>query len=338
MRINTRYIVRLAVFAALTCACAGLAAAQITKADSAKKPQGPTVVEPVAIPAMRVTHKTNMVCAGFIQYAPAPNYLEIVGGEQEQEQNQYTEGDYVYINRGSAQGIQVGNEYTVARPRGQFKTQLSDKHGWLGVYTQEVGALQVTEVKENVSVAIVTAACDTIYLGDLLRALEDHEAPLARAESNPDRFADPSGKQTGRIVLSRDGRELLSRDQIVYVDLGSEDNVRAGDYLTVYRRLGTGKITDYRDDNVVQPASGGFQSDEFKSGPYAISSQRVQDPNSNGKYGPVRSTPDVKNSRPPMPRKYVGELVILNVQQRTATAVITRVAGEVHTGDFVELQ
>ncbi|MEO6393627.1 MAG: hypothetical protein ABIP75_17380 [Pyrinomonadaceae bacterium] len=337
MRINTRYIVRLVVLATLTCACAGLAAAQITKADSARKPQGPTVIEPVAIPAMRVTHKTNLVCAGFIQYAPAPNYLEIVGGEQEQEQNNYSEGDYVYINRGAAQGIQVGNEYTVARPRGQFKTQLSDKHGWLGVFTQEVGAIQVTEVKENVSVAIVTAACDTIYLGDLLRALEEHEAPLARPDSNPDRFADPSGKQTGRIVLSRDGRELLSRDQIVYVDLGSEDNVRAGDYLTVYRRLGKGKITDYRDDNVVDSASG-FGSGRFLGGPYSNESQRVQDANTNGKYGPIRSTPDVKNSRPPMPRKYVGELVILNVQQRTATAVITRVAGEVHTGDSVELQ
>jgi hypothetical protein len=31
-------------------------------------------------------------------------------------------------------------------------------------------------------------------------------------------------------------------------------------------------------------------------------------------------------------------MVILNVQQRTATAVITRVAQEVHTGDNVELQ
>ena len=37
-------------------------------------------------------------------------------------------------------------------------------------------------------------------------------------------------------------------------------------------------------------------------------------------------------------RKIVGEVVILNVKERTATAVITRTAQEIHTGDYVELQ
>jgi hypothetical protein len=39
-----------------------------------------------------------------------------------------------------------------------------------------------------------------------------------------------------------------------------------------------------------------------------------------------------------MPRKVVGEMIVLTVQERTATAVITQVAQEIHTGDFVELQ
>jgi hypothetical protein len=39
-----------------------------------------------------------------------------------------------------------------------------------------------------------------------------------------------------------------------------------------------------------------------------------------------------------MPRKIVGEMVIIDVQTRTATAVITRALAEVHTGDWVEIQ
>jgi hypothetical protein len=31
-------------------------------------------------------------------------------------------------------------------------------------------------------------------------------------------------------------------------------------------------------------------------------------------------------------------MVILNVKERTATALITRNAGEIHTGDMVEVQ
>jgi len=65
---------------------------------------------------------------------------------------------------------------------------------------------------------------------------------------------------------------------------------------------------------------------------------RVQDPNNNGVYGPIETKPKVIRHRPPVPRKVVGEMVIFNVQQRTATAIITRVAQEVHTGDYVEIQ
>jgi hypothetical protein len=39
-----------------------------------------------------------------------------------------------------------------------------------------------------------------------------------------------------------------------------------------------------------------------------------------------------------MPRKIVGEMVVIDVQRRTATAIITRVVSEVHTGDWVEIQ
>ena len=55
------------------------------------------------------------------------------------------------------------------------------------------------------------------------------------------------------------------------------------------------------------------------------------------RYRPI-TTKEVKRHRPLMPRKIVGEMVVIDVQMRTATAIITRVAGEVHTGDWVEIQ
>ncbi len=65
---------------------------------------------------------------------------------------------------------------------------------------------------------------------------------------------------------------------------------------------------------------------------------RVKHPNSNGVYGPTTNFPKIKRRRPPMPRKIVGEIVVTDVQQRTATAIVTRVAEEIHTGDHIELQ
>jgi len=298
----------------------------------------PTVVLPVKKGAQPVTGKANLYCAGFIQYAPAPNNLQIVGGEEEQEQRIYGFGDYVYINAGAQQGVREGQEYIVIRPRGQFKSRHSKKKGWLGVYTQEIGGLRVVRVKDQVSVAQVISSCDDLLLGDLLRAAPQRVAPLQREEVKLDRFSEPTGKQKGRIILARDLREMVSRDQVVFIDLGSEDNVRPGDFLTIYRPLGKGNVTRFRDEEVTPTANSGFGSDIYKGGKFSNKAQRVKDPNNTGIFGPMVTTPQILDKRPRMPRKVVGEMVILSVQQRTAAAIITRVAQEVHTGDYVELQ
>ena len=309
------------------------AAAQTMTARDQQTPATPAgpAVAPVASEA-------ELYCAGFIEYAPAPNYLQVVGGEQEQEQNTYAEGDYVFINAGANQGVREGQEYMVVRPRGQFTSKWSQKKGWLGVYTQELARLRVTRLKAEVAIALVTHSCDMILPGDLLRSVPARTTPVAPVDPVFDRFGEPSGRQRGRILMARDAREMPSVSEIVYIDLGREDNVKEGDRLTIYRPAGTGDISRFRDEEVTPAASAGFESERFRGGKFSNKAPRVQKPNANGIYGPIETSPDVIRKRPPVPRKMVGELVILNVQQRTATAVITRVAQEVHTGDFVEVQ
>jgi hypothetical protein len=141
--------------------------------------------------------------------------------------------------------------------------------------------------------------------------------------------------------MSRDAREMVTENQIVYIDLGAEDNVKAGDYLTIYRPAGTGNLTLAENEEIARSQSSGFGSERFSGGKFSSQSQRTKDyTNTPGvffKPEPATSR-EVKSDRPPVPRKVVGEMVILSVQTRTATAIITRVAQEVHTGDYVELQ
>lgn len=151
-----------------------------------------------------------------------------------------------------------------------------------------------------------------------------------------DIFADPTGKASGRIVLARDGQELLAREQIVYIDLGSEDNVQVGDYLTIYRPLGTGNLTDkLTPSESVSARDEGYQSDEYRGGKYSNQAGRKSGSKARGT---VVTTKKAKKGRPKDLRKIVGEMMIVNVKERTATAVITRTASEIHTGDNVELQ
>jgi hypothetical protein len=325
------------LLAALTLIALLNAAAQAQTAP----PQTPRTQMPAETPVTSalkpVARDSELYCAGYIEQNPGYGGLSLVGGAQEQEQNTYAVGDFVYINGGAQAGVKVGQEFTVVRPRGQFQSDLSAKKGSLGVFTQELGRLRVVDVKGSASVAQVVHSCDQMLLGDLLKPAEVLSTSPSSGEGGTfDQFADPSGKPHGHIVLARDAREMVSVNQIVYVDLGSEDNVRAGDRLTVFRKAGKGRIVDYPKE-ITPSASGGFQSDVFKGGKFSNQSQRVKDTKSDP-FGPPIETPEIKRKRPAMPRKVVGELVVINVQGRAATAIITRAGQEIHTGDEVEIR
>jgi hypothetical protein len=303
----------------------------------------PQVVMPGSAQPLRVAGKFSLYCAGYIRYQRLPGMPEIVGAEEEQEQRTYADGDIVYLNAGSQQGIKEGQNFQIIRPRGDVKGVHKQKRGFLGTYIQEIGQLQVFKVRENTSAAQITFTCDAALLGDLLAPIPDRESPLQRAEEDLDRFADPTGKQNGILMMAKDSREMVTRNDIVYIDLGSEDQIKRGDYLTIYRPLGTGNVTRVDNEEMARNRATGFQSNRYHGGGFSNQATRAKDSTAfrdtegRYRYKPITSR-EVKRHRPLMPRKIVGELVIIDVQTRTATAIITRVASEVHTGDWVEIQ
>ncbi len=319
----------------LFCAFAPASASGQTPAGQMREQQA-TVIFPEARRPAPAARQSEAACGGVIEQAPQASAGQIVGAEQERERRSFGEGDLVFVDAGAQGGVRVGQEFSVMRPRGRFRSKFSRKSGALGVYTQEVGRLRVLRVRDRVSVARVTVACGDLLLGDLLRPASARAIPQARPEVSLDRFAEPTGKQTGRIVLARDGRELVSLDQVVFIDLGGEDGVKSGDYLTVFRPDNHGTLVDYGNE-VAANARRGYESREFRGGQHSNQSQRVKDVDGS-QYGNTVKTPSIKRQRPAVPRKVVGEIIILHVEGRTATAVVTRVAQEIHTGDAVEVQ
>jgi len=294
----------------------------------------PQVIAPTAATAPRVAGESSLYCAGYIRLQKLPQMPEIVGALEEQEQRTYGDGDVVYLNAGSQQAIKEGQSFQIIRPRGKVKGVHQQKHGFLGNYIQEIGQLRVFKVNSNTSAARITFTCDPALLGDLLAPIPDRESPLLRAAGDLDQFAEPSGKPTGRLMMARDNREMVTRNDIVYIDLGGEDKVNPGDYLTIYRPLGTGNITRIDNEENARTRDNGFQSDRFRGGGFSSQASRSKGDHRNR---PITSK-EVKDHRPAMPRKIVGEMVVINVDARTATAIITRAVGEVHTGDWVEIQ
>lgn len=275
----------------------------------------------------------NLYCAGFIQVSPMATGNMIVGSDDEADKYTFAAHDLMYINMGSNKGVNVGDVFAVVRPRGQFRSRWTTK-GDLGFYVQELGALEVVRVKQDVSVARIKSSCDNFLLGDIVQPIEKRTSPVVDTRGNLDVFSDPSGKARGRVVLARDGAEMISRDFIAYVDLGSDDNVRVGDTLTVFRPLGKGNLFQYPQVEDVGTRDYGYHSDVYSGGKYSNQAARKAGDTATGN---TVTTRRAKQGRPEL-RKVVGEAVVLNVKERTATVVITRVAQEIHTGDWVEIK
>ncbi len=276
----------------------------------------------------------NLYCAGYIQSNGISAANKIVGSNNEADAYNFKQNDLLYINMGANKGVNVGDVFAVVRPRGQVESRWTKK-GDIGFYVQEVGAVEVIRVKNEVSVVRVKASCDTFLLGDLIQLTEKRTSPLVEKRPPLDLFGDPSGKAMGRIVMSRDGAEMLSRDFIVYVDLGADNNVQIGDHLTIFRPLGRGNLMQTPEIETASARDEGFQSDVYRGGKISNQTSRKSGDKADGH---VVTTFDAKRGRAIGLRQVVGEAVVLNVKEHTATVVITRTAQEIHTGDWVEVQ
>jgi hypothetical protein len=284
----------------------------------------------------------NLYCAGFVGSGPfytapreeATRPNKIVGSYDEQDGRLYSENNFLVINGGADKGSKVGDLYSVIRPRGSVSSHWSHK-GNLGVYVQELGVLEVVSVKPEVSIARVAMSCGEAMLGDLIVPFEQRSSAQYAQRPKLDLFGDPSGKATGRIFLTRDSRDLPTRDDIVYVDLGADDSLKNGDYLTIYRPLGKGNLFINNEHYPIMAREQGFESDVYRGGKFSNQAAR--------KYGSeadrgVVSEEQAKAYRPKGLRKVVGEGMVVSVHDKTATVVITRTAEEIHPGDWVEIQ
>lgn len=273
----------------------------------------------------------NLYCGGYVQTSPINTTNFVVGAEFESDKHTFTQGEKLVIKGGN---YQVGDQLSVVRPKGRVETRWTKK-GNLGFYVQELGVVEIVKVKSDVSIAMIKNSCDNFLLGDLVLPMPQRSMPEMKERTPLDVFGDPNGKATGRIFMARDNLEMLSSEQVVYVDLGADDNVKVGDYLTIYRPLGTGNIVDRIYSESMSARDEGYQSNEYRGGKFSNQAPRKKGDLARSK---KMTSEDARSNRPTNMRQVVGEMIILNVKEKTATAIITRTTHEVHTGDFVEVQ
>lgn len=262
--------------------------------------------------AIPQTDYTSVNCSGFISDQKVPEEIRLISSEQSNYKITYARGDYVIINRGQDKGVRVGDRFSVVRPDKDptdvpwFKWQGKLLKA-MGQLYLDAGQLRVVNVQPKTATAQVSFSCDYMQRGDILVPYQDRPAPPFKDPSAFDHFAPVSGKPVAMVVAGKDYSQLYGKLSPVYVNLGTNQGVKVGDYLRIFRYQGSMAETVPQEKNY-QYMMYGFGSAPQK---YAWND---------------------------LPREVLGEGIVLSVSRNSSTVLITYCSIEVYAGDYVEIE
>jgi hypothetical protein len=271
---------------------------------------------PVCLTAQSPLSQSDLYCAGFITDRTLQTGLNILGSEDGGFKNEFTAGDYVYVNRGRDTINGTGGQYTIIRPvvdvnaREAFVGQ-REMIRELGMLYTEVGRLEVSVVHEQTSTARIVMSCDTVLAGDILVPFNNRTPPPFKTPQMTARFVPPTGKAAGLIVAAKEYDAWVGEGKIVYLNLGSNQGVQPGSYFYVTRAYLQGGNATFAE------ASREFLTD-FNGSPMGR-----------------KLTPQEEAT---LPREVLGEVMVLSAEEGTATGIVTYSRSEIAVGDSVELE
>lgn len=298
-----------------------LAAASLAAQSSSDAGQVATTAN---VPTVRFQTPTaaDLYCAGFMSKDRVPDANFVNGGLQTPTTTKFTNGEIVYL---SGTGYQQGQQYAIVRElrdvneyelfEGQRKMISNTGHPYA-----EIGRVRVLDTRNHSAVAQVEYSCDPINPGDVAVPFTEKQPIAYHAPAHFDRFLPAGGKLSGRIVLSKDFAGVLGTGSKVYMNLGSNQGVKAGDYLRAVRTYNMDL------NNPVDSLS-------FKASTSEDTQKRM--PSFEAKMLTKTNGPNIHVGD--LPRRAVGEVVVLSVTPTTSTGMVVFALEDIHAGDNVEM-
>jgi hypothetical protein len=290
---------------------------------TADVPQG-TVPNSASFPTERVQTPTyaDVYCAGFISKQILPDANYVAGGLETPSTTKFTRGDVVYLQ---GTGYSAGAEYEIVRAlRDVNEYEMFPGQRKLlketGQPYEEVGRVRIVDTRSRMAIARIEYACDGVNPGDTAIPFAEKLTVAFHTPAKFDLFLPSSSKLSGRIVMGKDFDSQLGTGHKVYLNVGANQGVKVGDYFRAVRSY---------DADLNDPAD----SLSFKA---AIAEDtQLKTPSVDPRMftkgnGPVIHVRD-------LPRRSVGEIVIIGVTPTTATGMIVFSLEDVHAGDNVEV-
>lgn len=189
--------------------------------------------------------ETDIYCYGYIgtpnEFESLPNYFESIEDVEVMYLPRATveapatvaEGDLIYIRGGSSTGLVAGETYMAIEEGALIRHPHTGE--LIGRHYSYQGQIRILCTEENRSRAMIVQSCREIAVGARLKPMPQLPIPIARVPDMPAWCDPPTGRTTGTIIDSRDWDLELAEGVLVQVNLGADDQLQPGDFLTVYR-------------------------------------------------------------------------------------------------------
>ncbi|MCP2519753.1 hypothetical protein NLC26_01280 [Candidatus Aminicenantes bacterium AC-708-M15] len=216
----------------------------------------------------------DLYCSFYITKKPRFE-IKIIGSETMKEKIQMSDRDIFYINRGSKDGIKVGDKFTIL----EVGRTITHPRKWkiFGKVVFKRGIAKVTCVEEEKACVEVLKSCSAVRVkNSYLVPFEEKEGLMGKNLGY--NICDLKEKELkGTIIYIQNDFVEAGKNHWVSIDLGREDGIFIGLQMTIYRYL-------------------------------------------------------KKN----LPRKVIGNLIIVDTQAKTSTGKILSCRDAVYVGDEVE--
>jgi hypothetical protein len=275
-------------------------------------PQSQTISSTQPVPTATSPDFSAVYCSNFVTSDRLAGDSRMISGEESDTKLVFALRDLVSINKGANQGVHIGDRYSVFRPeedpaRVQWFKWQNKLMKAMGSLYKDTGQLKVVNVQPNVSVAEIIFACDYLQRGDFISPLQDRPSPPYKPAEAFDIFAPVSGKSVGMLVVGKEFSQVYGKFSTVYVNLGTNQSAKVGDYLRIFRYQGShAELAPNYDD---------YQYSMYGFG-----------------------TTPVKYKWNDLPRDVLGEGIVLNVGPNSSTILVTVARMDIYAGDYVEIE
>ena len=160
---------------------------------------------------------------GFISRYELKSYGRIVASDS--KKLLYAQGDYLYINMGESAGIINGDKFVVFEMLNPVSSPRYGKK--VGYLVRVKGFLKVVDVYKDTSKVYVTQSFGAIMIGDSIRPFEQfpHHIEITKSQANVN----------GYIIGTIDNRNAVGEGDVIYLDIGKNDNVEIGNIVEIYK-------------------------------------------------------------------------------------------------------